>query len=331
MSAPGEPAAPAPALEIVRPGLLTTVQDLGRPGQGRFGVSPSGAMDPLAQRVANRLAGSPESAAGLEVTGPGCEILFLRTVRFALAGGDLDAALDGQPLPAFAAALAPAGARLAFRSRRRGARACLALAGGLDVPLVLGSAATDLGAGLGGVGGRPLRAGQRLALRPADPTPPPAPLDSVVAALAAALAPLYPEGPAVLRLVPEDDPAVLPPARARLDGSRFILSSRSGRTGYRFEGDPLPGRPDGARLSEPTAPGAFQLPPDGLPILLMADRNTIGGYPRLGHLATADRARAAQLWPGDPVELRSIPGEQAVAEARAVEARLQSAFALLPG
>jgi antagonist of KipI len=127
----------------------------------------------------------------------------------------------------------------------------------------------------------------------------------------------------------EEDPAVPAAARGRLDGGQFQVSSRSGRSGYRFEGEPLPCRPDPDRLSEPTAPGALQLPPDGLPLLLMADGNTIGGYPRLGHLASADRPRAAQLWPGDRITFHVVPLATAVALARGVEARFQAALALL--
>jgi biotin-dependent carboxylase-like uncharacterized protein len=325
------PRGAAPVLEVVRPGLATTVQDLGRPGYGRFGVSVSGAMDHLAHRLANHLVGNAGTAAALELTGAGCELLFIGAVRFALAGADLDAALDGQPLSTPAVVDAAPGSRLQLRQRRAGARAALALAGGLDVPLVLGSAATDTGAALGGLDGRPLRAGQRLAVFPARAPVPPLPSPDALAALAAALPLAAAPGDAVLRIVLEEDPAVTPAARALLAGAPFRLSSRSGRTGYRFEGQPLPATPDRERLSEPTAPGALQLPPDGLPILLMADRNTVGGYPRLGHLASADRSRAAQLWPGDPVVLQPIALDQAAHLARDTEARFRAALAALPG
>jgi biotin-dependent carboxylase-like uncharacterized protein len=286
-------------------------------------------MDRLAHRLANRLAGNPEGAATLELTGAGCELVFVRPIRFALAGADLDAALDGQPLPAVQVAAAAAGARLQFRQRRRGARAYLALQGGLDVPLLLGSAATDLGAGLGGLGGRPLRAGQRLAVHPTAPGTLPSP--AALAGLRTALQPLEDGDRFRLRLVPEEDPAVPPETRQRLEGLALQVSSRSGRTGYRFEGEPLPARADPERLSEPTAPGALQLPPDGMPILLMADRNTIGGYPRLGHLASADLPRAAQLWPGDRIELRTISSDEAARLARQLEATFQGALRALAG
>jgi biotin-dependent carboxylase-like uncharacterized protein len=327
--------APADALEVVRPGLATTVQDLGRPGGGRFGVSASGAMDRFAHRLANRLAGNAEGAAALELTGAGCTLRFLRPLRFALAGADLDATLDGETVAWAHVGMAPAGATLQLGSRRRGARAALAIGGGLDVPPVLGSAATDLGAALGGIDGRPLRTGQRLRqLAPQGGAGGPAggalATEGQLSRLRADLHPLYGD-PFLLRFVPEEDAAVPLAARGRMDGGTFLVSSRSGRTGYRFEGEPLPCQPDPERLSEPTAPGALQLPPDGLPILLMADGNTVGGYPRLGHLASADRSRAAQLWPGDRITFLAIALEEATRLARDAEARFQAALTALSG
>jgi antagonist of KipI len=309
------------ALEVLRPGMLATVQDLGRPGLGRFGVSPSGAMDPLALLVANRLVGNPDGAAALELTGPGAELRFVADLTFALAGGDLGAALDGVPLPALTVGTAAAGQRLTFGARVRGARAVVAVAGGLAVPAVLGSAATDLGAGLGG---KALARGQRLAC--GGPAPGAA---GDLAAAAAGLAAAYAD-PFVLRFVLDEDPAVPPTTRADFCARAFILSTRSNRTGYRFEGAPLACAADPERLSEPTAPGAIQLPPDGLPILLMADRNTTGGYPRLGHLATVDRPKAAQLWPGDEVTFHAIGREEAIVLLHAQEVALSGSRSSSP-
>jgi biotin-dependent carboxylase-like uncharacterized protein len=293
-------------LEVVRPGMLATVQDRGRVGLGRFGVSPAGAMDPLALRLANRLVGNDPAAAALELTGPGAELIVLAELGFAIAGGALGAALDGAPLDAVAVAHARAGQRLTFTRRIRGARTLLAIAGGVAAPAVLGSAATDLGAGLG----KALARGQRLAGAGAACAPALA-LDDAAAALAAAYA-----DPFTLRFVPEEDAGVPAEARAAFTARTFRLSARSNRTGFRFEGEPLPSRREADRLSEPTAPGALQLPPDGLPILLMAERNTTGGYPRLGHLATADLPKAAQLWPGDSVRFCPITPAAAAELAR---------------
>jgi len=294
-------------LEVVRPGLLTTVQDLGRPGLGRFGVSPAGAMDPLALRLANRLVGNDDGAAALELTGPGVELRFLAAAAFAVAGGDLGAALDGQPIELGRAHQADAGALLSFPRRVRGARAVLAVAGGLEGPLLLGSASVDLDAGLGGR----LARGQRLAVGAAS-TP------REVADVGFAYA-----EPFRLRFVPAAADAVPTATLARFSEAAFRVSDRSNRTGYRLTGPALAVAPAAERLSAPVAPGAIQLPPDGQPILLMADRQTIGGYPVLGHLVAADRPKAAQLWPGDEVHFAAVSLEEAHQLARRLAAALE--------
>jgi antagonist of KipI len=294
-------------IEVVRPGLLATVQDLGRRGLGRFGVSPAGAMDPLALRVANRLAGNDDGAAALEITGPGAELRFVDEAVWAAAGADLGASLDGRPAAIDRTQHAPAGALLAFSRRVRGARAILAVSGGIEVSPLLGSASADLDAGLGGR----LTRGQRLTVGRAS-APRPAP--SVAFAYA---------DPFTLRFVPSDDPAVSAGTVEQLTRAPFRVSDRSNRTGYRLAGDPLPVATAADRLSAPVAPGAIQLPPDGQPILLMADRQTIGGYPLLGHLIAADRPKAAQLWPGDEVHFAVVSLEQAHALARGLAAALK--------
>ena len=317
-----EPAPIATAtVEVVRPGVLATVQDLGRPGLGRFGVSPSGAMDPLALRIANRLLGNPAGAPALELTGPGAELRFLHDAAYALAGADLGATLDGAPAPLHRAARAPAGAVLRFAKRARGARATLALAGGIEVAPVLGSAATDLDAGLGG--GALGRGARLAAASAADPPAVPSPWRPSPALLALAY-----DDPFLLRYLPHADPALGDGATAGFASAPWKVTERSNRTGYRLAGPaPLPLRPGRAadRLSEPLAPGTLQVPPDGQPIMLMADRQTVGGYPILGHLAAADRARAAQLWPGDMVRFRAVSLDEAHAAARALAAAFEEA------
>jgi biotin-dependent carboxylase-like uncharacterized protein len=289
-------------LEVVRPGLCLTVQDLGRPGLGRFGVSPGGAMDPLALRLANRRVGNADGAAALEITGPGVELRFLDQTMFAIAGADLAATLDGR---AVSEGRALAGATLAFAQRQRGARAMLAVAGGLEVPRLLGSASADLDAGLGGR----LTRGQRLKTgAPSQPRPVP---DVGFA---------Y-DDPFLLRFVPAGLPHDL---LARFAGASFAISTRSNRTGYRLEGAALP-VPAAEALSQPIAPGTIQLPPDGQPILLMADRQTVGGYLALGQLIAADRPKAAQLWPGDRIRFQPV----SLAEAHRAAGRLAEALEML--
>jgi antagonist of KipI len=260
-------------------------------------------MDPLAARAANALAGNPEGAPLLEMTGPGAELLFEAERRVALAGADLGAAIAP-----FRATVLAAGARLRFSERRRGARAYLAVAGGLAVRAVFGSAATDLAAGLGGAtgDGRPLRAGDRLTFGPSPAAPPATDdLDALAAAYADA---------GRLRFLPAaavDDATV-----AAFAAGSYVVTPRSSRSGYRLDGPPVALPSAGERLSEPIAPGTIQVPPDGLPILLMADRQTVGGYPAVGYLARADVPKAAQLWPGDRVRFVPISLDEAQAAAR---------------
>jgi biotin-dependent carboxylase-like uncharacterized protein len=312
-----------PAFELVRAGMLTTIQDLGRPGLGRYGVSPAGAMDPIAHRVANTLVDNAPNTPALEITGPGVVVRFLRPLRFAIAGADLGATLEGGALPRISVQIAASGARLSFSGRAAGARITLACAGGLAAPHWFGSAATDVGAiGLGPA--PPLRAGDTLSVV-GDKSPFVGDADQNLLAEASAFLPLSSPGQTtLLRYVPEPDAGVCAAAARVFSTATFRVSLRSNRTGFRFEGAALDNPIEANRLSEPTAPGAIQLPPDGLPILLMADRNTTGGYPRLGHLCSADRGRAAQLWPGDAVRFSPVTADESHAITRTTEQSVQS-------
>jgi biotin-dependent carboxylase-like uncharacterized protein len=305
------------ALVVTKPGLLMTVQDLGRPGWGRFGISPSGALDPLAARAANGLVGNPSSAPLLEVTGAGGVIAFEEERLIAVCGADLGAevGLPGgpRPLPPFSATRLDSGESIWFRARRRGARAYLAVDGGVEARRSFGSAASDLA---GGHGGGPLRASDRLALGRAVRA-------LAVGRDAAGLARWYAD-PDRLRFVPA---AAAPGAAlAVFEGGAYAVSPRSNRTGYQLDGPALEMRSDATELSEPIAPGSIQVPPDGRPILLMADRQTVGGYPVIGFLAGADVPKAAQLWPGDRIRFVAISLDEARAELVAQRAELDRCF-----
>jgi antagonist of KipI len=301
------------ALILVKPSPLTTVQDLGRPGWERFGVSPSGAMDPLAARVANAMVGNPPTAPLLEVTGAGAVIELEEARLVAMCGADLGAEVGApggaKPLPPFTAARLEAGERLCLRARRRGARAYLAVAGGLDARRSFGSAASDLA---GGLGGSPLRASDRVPLGRVEGEPP-------AGTDLGALVRWY-EDPGRLRFVPA--PAAPAGALSALASADYVVSPRSNRTGYQLDGPTLHMHAEATELSEPIAPGAIQVPPDGRAILLMADRQTVGGYPVIGFLAGVDVPKAAQLWPGDRIRLAAISLDEAQAALRAQRADL---------
>jgi antagonist of KipI len=240
----------------------------------------------------------------------GPRLRFHQAARIAITGADVGAHADGIAIPGWHQVDLPGGCELAIGACRHGARAYLAIAGGVQVAAVLGSASTDLRAGFGGVEGRGLAAGDRLALGP-----------SVVAPLGApAIAPwwLNPEPdldsrqPMPIRLLPGRD--AVAPATA-LCSEAWRVSAQGNRQGLRLQGAPLVAADPAERLSEPVAPGTVQLPPDGQPIVLLAEAQTIGGYPRIGHVIAADMPRLAQLRPGDILhfEMTDAPTARALA------------------
>lgn len=307
-------------IAVLATGPLLTVQDLGRPAARLSGVPVGGAMDPFALAAANLLVGNPPGAAGLELTAGGAELQLARPALLALAGADLGATLDGRPLPLWTTVLADRGARLRLVGRRGtwGARAYLAVAGGIAVPEVLGSRATELGSGFGGFAGRRLRPGDEL------PVGEPAPTAATRVGLAwpEGARPAYGSAPA-LRLLPGPHLACFAPELiAGLADATFRVSATSNRMGYRLEGARLPYTHNCALPSLGVLPGCVQVPPDGAPILLLADAQTTGGYPVVGTVIGADLPVAAQLLPGDALRLVPTTLQAALAARRALQAAL---------
>ena len=297
---------------VETPGLLTTVQDLGRRGYQHLGVGPGGAMDPVSHRLANLLVGNPPGAATLECTLAGPELRFEADALIAICGADLNPTVDGIPLPLWRPILMRAGVELRMGPALRGCRCYLALAGGFQVPRLMGSASTHLAAGFGGFLGRGLKAGDRLDAGPAPPSSYPGLRRRFHRSDAAFLAldwfpPWYREleftRPATLRLIPGAHwEALTPAARHTLLTAEFQVAPASDRMGIRLAGPRLALDHSLEPISAGVATGTLQLPPDGAPILLMADRQTTGGYPRIGELATVDLPRAAQLGPGESLQ-----------------------------
>jgi KipI family sensor histidine kinase inhibitor len=303
------------SLTVIAPGLLTTVQDAGRPGWQASGVPVGGALDRASLARANRSVGNDAGAAVLEATLAGLELRADRSCVMAIAGADLGAALDGRAIPLGVGIQVPAGAIIRLTERRLGARAYLAFGGGVDVPVTLGSRSTDIAAGFGGFNGRPLRAGDRLAI--GEPV---APLPWRVPGSAAPRGP-NPGGGARLRVLPgPHDARLSSEAMATLTRTRFQITPQSNRMGYRLHGaTPIAHRDHGEMISDATVDGGIQVPPDGQPILLMADRQVTGGYPILATVITADLPLAAQLAPGDQVEFVPCTRETALAALRQEE------------
>jgi biotin-dependent carboxylase-like uncharacterized protein len=275
--------------------MLTTVQDSGRWGLQHAGVPPGGPMDPCSARLANGILGNPADAAVLEITLAGPELECEGDVVVAICGAAFDAAIDDAAASANVALPVRHGCRVRFGARRRGARAYLAVAGGFDVPAVFGSCATHLASRLGPFGGRPLAAGDRLPVgqapgRPFRPSPAIRPFE-------------LPAGGTQVRVLPGPQRDWFGEAGlAALAAARYTISSESDRMGYRLLGPLLRRAPERSMLSEATPMGSLQVPASGQPILLMADRPTIGGYPKIATVITADLPLLGQLAPGDWVQ-----------------------------
>jgi antagonist of KipI len=286
-------------LLIKKPGILSTVQDIGRVGWRRFGVNPNGAMDPVAARIANILVGNDDSAALVEIHFPAAEIVFEEDTIFSLCGGDLGAELDGGPLNPWRASRASAGSTLGFSQKRNGERCYLAVRGGLDVVTWLGSSSTNLNARIGGHEGRPLKAGDRLAIHERDAGE----SGQHLPAVSTNLLPRYSRFPTV-RIIPGAEFEYLSAeSRNSLLKQDFSISRSSNRMGFRLTGEPLTLAKPREFISSAVCFGTVQLLPDGQVIILMADQQTAGGYPRIAHVVSYDLPLAGQLGAGDKIAL----------------------------
>ncbi|MCX5068478.1 biotin-dependent carboxyltransferase family protein [Micromonospora lupini] len=277
----------AAEIEVLRAGALTTVQDLGRPGWAHLGVPRSGALDPTALRLANRLVGNPEHAAGLEITLSGCTLRLTHAATVAITGAEVAVRAGDRPGDTGRPLTVPAGTVLHVGPARRGVRSWLAVAGGIDVPQVLGSRATDT---LAGLGPPVLRDGDLLQL--GVPRAEPAPVDVTVGP------PPAPELRLSVRLGPRDD-WFTPGALDLLFGTAYTVSPVSNRVGARLAGAALPRAVAGELPSEGIVLGAVQVPADGQPLIFLADHPTTGGYPVIG--VVTDVTPLAQARPGTTV------------------------------
>jgi antagonist of KipI len=297
-------------LSILRAGMFTTVQDLGRWGFQSRGVPVSGALDWYSHRLANCLLGNDRHMATLEVTLMGPHVRFEASAAFAVTGAEFRLTLDDAPVEMDRAIEAAAGSVLKFGERLRGARAYVAVAGGVNVPQVLGSRSTHVLTSMGGLGGRALRTGDALMIGgrgKGQGVIVPRPL------------PVTPFG-AKLRAVSSDERLFAP-----IVSQRFRLSPQSDRMGYRLEGHAIAHVPGGDLISAAVPTGAIQVPPTGQPILLMNDHATTGGYAIAGTVITADLPLAGQLAPGDWIEFEACSIETANAELRRWETALDAA------
>jgi KipI family sensor histidine kinase inhibitor len=296
------PARRAVGVEIVKPGTLTSVQDLGRAGLGAFGVGGGGALDPWAATVANLAAGNAPDAPVLECTYVGPVLRFTAATVIAVSGAEMNAVPGGRPIAI------KAGETLDCSAFSRGARLYIAVSGGFRVAPVLGGSGTMVGAGFGGFEGRALREGDRLVCGAQGDGPLPA---GTAWRLAPPVLPRAKKEVIEVRIVPGPDWTRIfkrmgPGGAVRaVESRRFQLSSKSDRMGLRLNGDqPFTAPGGGEGWSRPVVPGTVQLPPDGLPIVLMGEGQTIGGYAQLGQVASLDLAKLAQARPGAEIVFR---------------------------
>ncbi len=291
---------------VTRAGFLTSVQDLGRTGFRQFGVSTSGALDSFALRVANLLVGNDEGATGLEITLGGLQLLFEDERSVAWCGGEFDVQIGSRVLPAGHVAHLQAGDELKFGHAQIGCRCWLAISGGIDVPVVLGSRSTDLRANFGGFEGRALRDGDQLLLGEFRRSQ-----AAATAGISSWAAPHDWASPASrapnFRFVRGvdwnrfDDVTI-----QRFTNQEFNVSPDSDRMGVRLDGPELKRQDEADLISEAVAPGTIQVPPSGKPILLLGDCQTIGGYPKIAYVITVDLGIAAQLRAGDRVRFCEV-------------------------
>ena len=310
---------------VVKGGWLTTVQDLGRYGYQQYGVPIAGAMDRFSAIVANRLVGSSDYAALLELTLKGPELQFEEDSVIAVTGADLSPTINGSSVPLWESIAIQRGSRLSFGTKRAGSRAYLAIADGIDVPLVLGSRSTHCASQTGGFQGRPLKPGDILLCgensgKSVDRLIGKRPPDRLL--------PRY-EQSIPLRIVPgPQQDFFLKQSLAALTEATYTVSPQSDRMGYRLSGPNIIHKGSMPFISDGTAMGALQVPSDGQPICLMADRQTTGGYPKIAVVISTDLPLAAQLAPGDSITFALCTVAEAQTALRKQRAQLDKALPL---
>lgn len=310
-------------LRVVKPGLLTTVQDRGRWGFQAAGVPVAGPMDPYSHRLANALVGNDADAATLEVTLIGPDLEFEDERVVAVVGAEFQLTLDGRTITCGLPFMVASGSRLRFEERRRGARAYVAIAGGIATAPVFGSRATHLISMMGGVEGRALRAGDRLPL--GDPKRDERRVGSLVPARTDSATLALPGGHASVRVLPGPQHEYFTlDALDALQSAPYTIGRDSDRMGFRLAGPPLTHARGADIISDATPLGAIQVPASGQPILLMADRQTAGGYPKIATVISADISIAGQLGPGDTIAFSVCSLREAVAALIAQERALMA-------
>ena len=312
------------SVTVLKPGLLSSLQDGGRPGHAALGVGRAGAMDNPAWQLANALVGNHQGEAAIECTLLGPSLRFEHAAVIALTGAPITAHVGNVPIPMWTSCHVPRGSVLQLGGMAHGCRTYLAVRGGLDVTPVLGSRSSDLHARIGHEQGRALRAGDILPVGIATPWPA-LQIGDVVRPLHWSLdpQPWFHVETRPLALVRGSHWSHLDEtSRQYINGGTFVLSKDSNRTAGRLDGHALRLQVPLELISEAALPGTLQLPPSGQPIVLLAEAPVTGGYPRIGQVAAVDLTRLAQLRPGDTVCFQENTLDEALARLRARQQRL---------
>lgn len=297
---------PEAILKVIKPGLLTTIQDLGRTRFQKYGMVVAGAMDDFALQISNILVGNPKQEAALEITLMGPTLQVLDDAVIAICGGDLSPKVDGETVPMWKSFSVKKDQLIEFGKPIEGARAYLSVAGGFDIPLVMNSKSTFLKAKIGGINGRILEKDDRLYRGEGN--------NSIIGrSLHFKEVPRYPKEINVRVCLGPHLQAFSEPSIRTFLSSKYEVTPQSDRMGYRLKGPRLDHTSSADIISEAIPLGGIQVPANGDPIILMADRQTTGGYTRIATVISSDISKLAQALPGTQVQFIAISVEEAQA------------------
>lgn len=294
-------------LAIINPGLYTTIQDRGRIGYQEFGMPVTGAMDDYSFRVANILVGNDEYDAALETTLNGPEIAFNKDAVIAITGANMVPKVNGYTVPMWRSIKLSKNDVLSFQMTREGARGYIAFAGGLDIPVVMGSRSTFVRGGIGGYEGRKLKSNDEINLRESNIS-----LNELVnRVIPLEYVPSYDKSCCVRAVLGPQDDYFTEESLEKFFGSEYEVTSEADRMGYRLSGTALEHKNSADIISDGINLGSIQIPGHGMPIVMMADRQTTGGYTKIGTVISIDIPLIAQLKPGDKVQFEKIDIQEA--------------------
>jgi biotin-dependent carboxylase-like uncharacterized protein len=317
------------ALEVIHKGALTTIQDLGRYGYMRYGVSICGALDKFALRIGNLLVGNNEGEAALEVTILGPKLIALKGLRLAFTGADLSPEINGIPSPMWCCITVKEGDIISFGTLRSGCRAYLCISGGIDVPLTMLSRSTHIRMGLGGLG-RALTKGDVIHVKEWEKD-----LGKLISSnkLMKGKIPTYMKDWLVRVVLGPQNEYFTPKGVKTFFEGEYVITPESDRMGYRLNGPKIEHNLGADVITDATPPGSVQVPGDGMPIILLADALTTGGYPKIAVVISADQDKLAQAKPGDKIRFGKVNIFQAhkiLADMENTIKEIRSSLILLP-